>query len=942
MILYNHIHEFFLVVVCNISQRSAKIIAESISHISIKIAWCVTTECDLCGMLGTTPYEGMNKFMALNIFKKKGSGKHAADDSVDEQIRAAGIAIDPMGDDVVYMDPMDPDANPVKTGKDKRGKRAKARRKDEALSSVLTESEPGAAVDVMRQIERFTLPKEVAPNGGYVVMVLPTADPSFGGLSRKQNKDKDKGLIINLMQAGDIEIVITPELLDDDALGIIPEHDTLERMDEFTILRDARFLWGVAVTNQEDGSLTVFTVPGRREEDADGKLFNAVAEVARGDLDITDVIDMQLVRCMIDIFNHDAEGYGADGVITAIDLVMEAYGVRRAQDKLPTSDEYTNILYDSFPLIDPEYDPEAAEAESEFDEEDEVVADNTAVAGVVGSEDTADSETVVDTEALADEDVVAQPQKVVDDIDPSVDDEVGAEVEAETQAESIEAEDTDKKEENTENEDRAGKVDNAAVQPVPAEPIDVEALVKQITQEIRENSVTTVPEGLSQADMDELIARQTDFLLQNGLIGGAATGPDQRIINQLGHSIEQSTDDLDGAVTRNFLDDDLGLQLDTSMFDNTVYGQLPQLTLPDFTKSSQTPWLNEQLEALVRNINSELEADYMRRREILRKDYVKMVTTDIEMISREVSIKNRNSRYFPMQEMADQERDTMLRRQEQRVSQRRQEIQKEYDERRRTYIERRLDELGAEFDRENRGDLDHALRTALTDMQSQTESIYNAEIAHMNWKRKEDAQQRYRLSQYHALSFMQPAIDEMYADEAETVRSAAQRVEDYIKSMAQDDIRHGEVIREQFLRDNRAEEIREDAERQVREAREKADVEISRISDAMDKLRTEHERFIADLNRDNAERVAHAERQIEAVRAERESDREHLETVRQRYEEKALEREQDAEERVKQAQADLDAYVAAQKSDNTTMIIVMVVLSIVMVAAGVALGNLVF
>ena len=900
-------------------------------------------------MLGTTPYEGMNKFMALNIFKKKkGSGKHAADDSAEldattaDRMRAEGIAIDPMGE-VAYMDPVDPDANPVKTGKDKRGKRAKARRKDEALSSVLTESEPGAAVDVMRQIERFTLPKEVAPNGGYVVMVLPTADPSFGGLSRKQNKDKDKGLIINLMQAGDIEIVITPELLDDDALGIIPEHDTLERMDEFTILRDARFLWGVAVTNQEDGSLTVFTVPGRREEDADGKLFNAVAEVARGDLDITDIIDMQLVRCMIDIFNHDAEGYGADGVIAAIDLAMEAYGVRRAQDKLPTSDEYTNILYDSFPLIDPEYDPEAAEAESEFDDEYEVAPDNTAVAGVVGSEDainSEDSETVVDTEALADEDVVAQPQKVVEDIDPSVDDEVGAEVE--TQAENIEAEDIDKREENTENEDAAVNVDNAAVQPVPVEPIDVEALVKQITQEIRENSVTTVPEGLSQADMDELIARQTDFLLQNGLIGGAATGPDQRIINQLGHSIEQSTDDLDGAVTRNFLDDDLGLQLDTSMFDNTVYGQLPQLTLPDFTKSSQTPWLNEQLEALVRNINSELEADYMRRREILRKDYVKMVTTDIEMISREVSIKNRNSRYFPMQEMADQERDTMLRRQEQRVSQRRQEIQKEYDERRRTYIERRLDELGAEFDRENRGDLDHALRTALTDMQSQTESIYNAEIAHMNWKRKEDAQQRYRLSQYHALSFMQPAIDEMYADEAETVRTAAQRVEDYIKSMAQDDIRHGEVIREQFLRDNRAEEIREDAERQVREAREKADVEISRISDAMDKLRTEHERFIADLNRDNAERVAHAERQIEAVRAERESDREHLETVRQRYEEKALEREQDAEERVKQAQADLDAYVAAQKSDNTTMIIVMVVLSIVMVAAGVALGNLVF
>ena len=876
--------------------------------------------------------------MALNIFKKKSGGKHAADDAAELDAGAVDSTA-PEGADAEKAESADEGTEAG--GKRKRGKRAKPRRKDETLASVLTESEPGAAVDVMRQIDRFVLPKEVAPNGGYVVMVLPTADPSFGGLSRKQNKDKDKGLIINLMQAGDIEIVITPALLDDDALGIIPEHGTLERMDEFTILRDARFMWGVAVTNQEDGSLTVFTVPGQREEDADGKLFNAVAEVARGDLDITEVINMQLVRCMIDIFNHDAEGYGDDGVVTAIDMVMEAYGIRRAEGKIPTADEYTNVLYHNFPLIDPEYDPEADVVEDESEDEAQeavepveggstvVAANADAVKGDADAESETESKLESETEAaeaLADEDVVDEPQKPVEDADPSVDDEVGTDGAAETQSETA---DVDEKQ--------------AEAQPaVAAAPIDVEALVKQITAEIRENSQAQVPEGLSQADMDELIARQTDFLLQTGLIGGTASGADQRIINQLGHSIEQSTDDLDGAVARNFLDDDLGLQLDTSLFDNTVYGQLPQLNLPDFAKSSQTPWLNEQLEALVRNINSELEADYMRRREILRKDYVKMVTTDIEMISREVSVKNRNSRYFPMQEMADKERDTMLHRQEQRVSQRRQDIQKEYDARRRAYIERRQDELGAEFDRENRGDLDHSLRMALSDMQSQTESIYNAEIAHMNWKRKEDAQQRYRLSQYHALNFMQPAIDEMYADEAETVRRAAQRVEDYIESMAQDDIRHGEVVREQFLRDNRVAEVREDAERQVKEARERADVEISRISDAMDKLRAEHERFVADLNRDNAERIAHADRQVEAVRAERESDREHLETVRQRYEEKALEREQDAEERVKQAQADLEAYVNAQKSDNTTMIIVMVVLSIVMIAAGVALGNLIF
>lgn len=848
------------------------------------------------------------------------------------------------------------DSTPKK-GKEKRGKRAKPRRKDEMLASVLTESEPGAAVDVMRQVKSFVLPKEVAPNGGYVVMVLPTAG-DFGGLSRKQNKDKDKGLIINLMQAGDIEIVITPALLDDDALGIIPEHDTLERMDEFTILRDARFMWGIAVPNQDDGSLMVFTVPPQREEDADGKLYETVAAISRGDLDITEVVNMQLVRGMIAIFDHDAEGYGEDGVIEAIDIVMEAYGIRRGKGSTPTTDDYMMVLYNSFPQIDPDYDPEAeAESEQESASEEETVSE-AADETVAQTDDQVahDAETApavvapAEDDSVGDDDVVPAGTSTKVDVDAAADDAVAQDTAEETvfndedvvdEPQQVTEDNDVVAEDDDDVADKAASTDSVAVQPA-QQVLDVDALVAQITEQIRENSQAQVPEGLSQADMDELIARQTTFLLENGLLGGGATGADQRIINQLGHSIEQSTEDLDGAVVRNFLDDDLGLRLDTSMFDNTVYGQLPQLQLPDFTSNAQTPWLNDQLESLVRNINSELEADYMRRREILRNDYVKMLTADIESISREVSVKNPNSRYFPLQETADKARADMLRRQDQRVGARRQELSKNYEQRRREYVERRKDELGAEFDREHRADHDYAVRMAENDLQAQTESIYNAEIAHMNQKRRADAQQRYRLSQYQGLAFMESAIRQMHEDEAVSVRKAAKTVEEYIEKMAQDDIRHGEIMREQMDRDNRVSEVRDDAERQIDAARQHADTEIARYRKATDELREEHAKFIEDLNRDNAERIAHADRQVAAVRAERDSDREHLETVRQRYEEKALAREQDAEERVKQAQADLDAYVASQKSDNTTLIMVMVVLSLVMLAAGVALGNIIF
>lgn len=882
--------------------------------------------------------------MALKFFRKKDANAQSADDT--DVVEHA-----PDDVDVTADTDADAEADAGEKSRRTRGKRAKPRRKEETLASVLTESEPGAAVDVMRQVDRFVLPEEVAPYGGYVVMVLPTTDSSFGGLSRKQNKNKDKGLIINLMQAGDIEIVITPALLDDDALAIIPEHDTLARMDEFGLLRDARYLWGIAVPSQEDGSLTIFTVPGQREEDADGKLYETVAEIARGDLDITEAINMQLVRGMIDIFNLDAPGYGEDGVVDAMDVITEAYGIRRAQGTMPTTDEYIMILHNKFPQIDPDYDPEADEVDEDDDEDVDVML-GSGDADVVDTEadaevtDTADAGAVgtsvkvagVDTEGVnidAAEDTDAENTNGETDSD--------ADVEGVAEADAADTTEADDDVDSDVSDDAASDVAAAPAAPTAAAPvIDIDALVAQITEQIRENSPAPVPEGLSQEAMDELINRQTAFLLENGLLGGGATGPERRIINQLGHSIEQTTDDLDAAVARNFLNDDLGLRLDTSLFDNTVYGQLPQLHLPDYLSNAQTPWLNDQLEALVRNINSELEADFMRRREVLRQDFVKMLTADIEEISKSVSVTNRNSGYYALQETADRQRDDMQRRQEQREHARRSELKEDFNAKRNQYISRRSEELGAEFDREHRADLDHALRMVGADMQKETENVYNAELALINYKRREDAQQRYGLAQHAVMGFMEDAIKKMHEDEAEMVRGAAQRVEDYVEKMAQDDIRYGEVLREQMDRDTRVTEIREDAERQIEQARKHADEEIARQKDVAEALRAGHEQFVAELKRDTAEYIANADRKVQAVLAEREADREHLALMQQRADEQTAAKEAAVEERAQQAEARLEEYINSQKSDNTTMIIVMVVLSIVMMAAGVALGNVFF
>jgi len=128
------------------------------------------------------------------------------------------------------------------------GAPGKRRRPNETLSSVVNESAPGAAVDLMSRNERFALPNRA----GWVILLLNTASPEFGGLSLKQRGDEAKGSIIELIAGDQIQVVATARMLEMDVLGIIPNEATLRRLNEYRILRDAKYAWGV-ISEEDDG-----------------------------------------------------------------------------------------------------------------------------------------------------------------------------------------------------------------------------------------------------------------------------------------------------------------------------------------------------------------------------------------------------------------------------------------------------------------------------------------------------------------------------------------------------------------------------------------------------------------------------------------------------------------------------------------------------------------
>jgi hypothetical protein len=126
--------------------------------------------------------------------------------------------------------------------------KTKKRKPQELLSSVVKESTVGAAVALLRENETFAL-----PNGkSWVVLALPV--DGIGGLSMKQKNDEAKGSLIELITADEITTVATLGMLESEIFGIIPSGKSLSRMDEFSLLKNAKYLW-VVLTQTPEGEL---------------------------------------------------------------------------------------------------------------------------------------------------------------------------------------------------------------------------------------------------------------------------------------------------------------------------------------------------------------------------------------------------------------------------------------------------------------------------------------------------------------------------------------------------------------------------------------------------------------------------------------------------------------------------------------------------------------
>jgi hypothetical protein len=140
---------------------------------------------------------------------------------------------------------------------DKKAQKAEAKKAKDSLALVIDETEPGAALDLIRNNERWAL-----PNGAGVILSLPVDAPieegGIGGLGKVSSKgDEDKGSILQRIADDKIQVLMTQDMLRHNILGIIPTEQSLspEGMGEYTLFDKVIFM--LTSVDTRDGSLVV-------------------------------------------------------------------------------------------------------------------------------------------------------------------------------------------------------------------------------------------------------------------------------------------------------------------------------------------------------------------------------------------------------------------------------------------------------------------------------------------------------------------------------------------------------------------------------------------------------------------------------------------------------------------------------------------------------------
>lgn len=831
---------------------------------------------------------------------------------------------------------------------------------DDQLASVVDESEPGAVLERMSANTPFVLPASM----GYVIPVLPTQDPSFGGLSKRQNKDSNKGNILNLINSDVINSVVTPDLLDDNALGFVPNERTLERMDEYSILRDARYFYGVATDDPDTGDVFVYLVPPKRESSSDGKIFDEVRQVAEGRLVLDDVVDFDLIAAMNEIFQAEGADYGAEGVFEAMELNTEVIVEAKRKGAYPSAEQLIENLIAHFPEV-------LGDVDDEDDDVDASDATDKVAAAAAAIDETRELPVVEDEDEDEDEDDAEDVEDAADDVDTPAESEADVDAAEETADDTTDAAVLDEEDpfadfdpveagivnpndvlaqasgssvwqgedvqspfgEPDEDEDAQGAGSMSVMAGTPAQVLTPElaAQLEQVLQgagAMSAEQFDTLMQAVTQSS-DQLMERINDMeaeaeareMERRGVYMPQEEGFDRDSINE-------------GLLRR--YDDSLDLHIDAAPF-QAALGIAPR-QIYEIQSDIETQWLRDQLNRIAVDLNTKIVSVNQANAEERRRIYMALVTELVKDIADQMSYDREGMPWYQLHKAIESDKEAAREQFTTMVENRRKELREDYKQNRETYIQSRMAQAGDDFDRLNTPQHNAKLAAVETELLTMYQSFGDELDEKFVELRREEAKRRFNLGLSAIINSMNEMVEAHDAEEARLFDEAHEVIEHYIDEHRADDIKQAAVWEDKLARDNRLQEAIADFE--AREAKILADgeAEAQRFREQLESQRARFNEQMAERDQMASVAQENAQARIDEARADATRARDNADARIAEFQAHMESSIDNAEKRALQAEANADAFIESERSERSVTIIILVVVALVMLLAGVGLG----
>ena len=777
---------------------------------------------------------------------------------------------------------------------------------DSRLTSVVNESTPGPALDLLRGNSSFALPELDA----WVMLVLPTVG-EFGGLS-KRSRGEDKGQFIQMINTELVDAVVTTELLADDALGLVPTPGSLGRMKEFGMLTDARYVFGVACADVDSGGVKVFAVPAVEEEDATkGRVFAKVEQVSMGKLALSALVDPRVVAAMLAIYRDPKldPGQGDTLLDEAVQANMELMVDEVARGRYPTPGEFVNNLDARFPGAGIRGAAQQAHG----------VADEPVVAAVA---ETTEPEPSTDADVVADDD--RDQDSTAAGADTEGADAQVTESDLDDGPEPDFAGDTPEAHDDDEPDFADPGLDDDDSDPVP------------------------VPQAVDQAGMRALLeaieslredVRTRDTAIEH-TPGGVPVGvPTQSGPAPVVPGSEFTYDQALAAAGRRYINEDLDLYIDPSPFLQRLTWAAPSLDVP---VTGVTPWLGEQVQTWIAVLDENIKTYHEEAIRNLYRRYTQLAdeaaaTTNAEFDPRS----NESSSWGQAYAALEQDRLSLAGRADADRVAAEDRARQQWDVRRKAYIEDAAARAAQEFEHRNATRIEADVRDAGERVIASAEALHEHNLAQFNDMRRRAAQVFMDDQISYILSQLDAEAQTMQEMNRQMVEAAATAVREYLDDNRQNDLDQAAATERRLAADTRLEEARAEASEQIAKIRAEADERVAamaedmrrRSAETVEQLKINEETTALQIGREQA-RIQVLESRLEQM----ESDAtERIERMREHH----LQELESNQREARDARAAKDRILAEQQRRATISFWAMVAGIVVAIVLG-ALAGYVF